>query len=205
MNEIVYVLINEAMPGYVKIGFTTTSIEQRIRELDTTGVPLPFECYFAAKLRNRSAREIERLIHDAFLDKRVRSSREFFEIAPDRIVSALRIADIEDITPNRDFVESEEDQKALNQARERRSMFNFELAKIPLGSEIVFVEDENIKAKVIKLVGQKTIEYQNEETSPSKLAQKLKNSPYQLQGTIYWTYEGETLDERRRRIELGQE
>jgi hypothetical protein len=205
MNEIVYVLINEAMPGYVKIGFTTTSIEQRIRELDTTAIPLPFECYFAAKLRTRSAKEIERLLHDAFLEKRVRSSREFFQISPERVVSALRIAEIEDITPNRDFVESEEDQKALDKARERRVMFNFEMAKIPLGATLVFVEDENITATVVKLSGQKTIEYQGEISSPSSLAQRIKNNPYPLQGTLYWMYEGETLDERRRRIELGEE
>lgn len=41
MDEIVYVLINEAMPGYVKIGLTSGSLEERIRSLDTTGVPLP--------------------------------------------------------------------------------------------------------------------------------------------------------------------
>ena len=33
MPHIVYVLTNEAMQGVVKIGRTTTSVEQRIREL----------------------------------------------------------------------------------------------------------------------------------------------------------------------------
>lgn len=42
MSEIVYVLSNEAMPGYVKVGRTTTSLEQRVRELSrSTSVPLP--------------------------------------------------------------------------------------------------------------------------------------------------------------------
>jgi hypothetical protein len=35
MSEIIYVLIYEAMPGYVKVG-RTTNLEQRIRSLDTT-------------------------------------------------------------------------------------------------------------------------------------------------------------------------
>ena len=40
MNEIIYIPINEAMPGFVKIG-KTTDLESRIRSLDTTSVPLP--------------------------------------------------------------------------------------------------------------------------------------------------------------------
>ena len=70
--DIIYILINEAMPGYVKIG-RTTNLEQRIRSLDTTSVPILFE----------------RQLHDTFLDQRVRSNREFFEISPERAVSAI--------------------------------------------------------------------------------------------------------------------
>ena len=36
MAEIVYVLTNEAIEGMVKIGRTSTSVEQRIKELDNT-------------------------------------------------------------------------------------------------------------------------------------------------------------------------
>ena len=53
MSEgIIYILINEAMPNFVKIGKTTTTVEQRMRALDTTGIPLPFECYYAARVRD---------------------------------------------------------------------------------------------------------------------------------------------------------
>ena len=149
MDEIVYVLINEAMPGYVKIGLTSGSLEERMRSLDTTSVPLPFECFYAARVKN--CREVEKLLHDAFLDHRVRSNREFFEVSPERVVSAIKLAEVENVTPQRDFVESEEDQKALNQAREKRSAFNFGMVDIPVGAEITFVNDENIRAKVVKL------------------------------------------------------
>ena len=62
-NEIVYILINEAMPDYVKIG-RTTNLEQRIRSLDVTSVPLPFECFYACTVRD--ANFVERSLHDAF-------------------------------------------------------------------------------------------------------------------------------------------
>jgi hypothetical protein len=201
MNEIIYILINESMPGYVKIGLTS-DLEQRIRSLDNTSTPLPFECFYACTVKD--ANFVEKQLHDAFLDHRVRSSREFFQISPERAVSALKLAEIENVTPNRDYVDSEEDQQALNQARSRRAMFNFRMVDIPIGAELTFINDENLKARVIKQSGQKTIEFQEEETSPSAAAQKIMESPYQVQGTIYWMFEGETLDERRRRLE-GEE
>lgn len=199
--EIIYILINESMPGYVKIG-KTSNLEQRIRSLDTTSVPLPFECFYACTVKD--ANFIERQLHDAFLDHRVRTSREFFEISPERVVSALKIGEIENVTPKQDFVESIEDQQALNQARSRRSVFNFKMVEIPVGAEIYYVNDENIKAKVISFKGQKTIEFEGEQTSPSAAAQKILGYPYQVQGTVYWMYKGETLDERRRRMELEE-
>jgi hypothetical protein len=54
MPEIVYFLTNEAMEGMVKIGRTTTSVEQRIRELDNTSMPLPFQCFYAAEVGDSS-------------------------------------------------------------------------------------------------------------------------------------------------------
>lgn len=197
MNEIIYILINEAMPGYVKIG-RTTNLEQRIRSLDTTSVPLPFECFYACTVKD--AQFAERQLHDTFLDHRVRSSREFFEIAPERAVAALKLAEIENVTPGRDFVETTEDQQALNQARKKRSIFNFAMVDIPVGSELVFSRDENIKAKV---VDNRLIEFNGELNSLSGAAQKILGYSLSVQGPAYWMFEGETLDERRRRMEQG--
>lgn len=198
MNEIIYILINEAMPGYVKIGKTTTSLEQRIRELSaSTSVPLPFTCFYACTVKDASF--VEHQLHDAFDDNRINPRREFFKISPERIVSALKLAEIENITPKKDFVDSKEDQHALNEARaEIRSKFNFGMVTIPIGSELVFSRDERIKAIVSD---NKHISFNNEITSLSTSAQKILGYDYGVQGTAYWMYEGETLDERRRRLE----
>lgn len=183
------------MPGYVKIGLTT-DLEQRIRSLDTTGVPLPFECFYACAVQN--AGFVEKQLHDAFLDHRVRSSLEFFEISPERVVSALKLAEIENVTPKKDFVESQEDQQALNAARTKRAVFNFKMVDIPFGAELIFSRDENIKAKV---VDNRSIDFNGEITSLSNSAQKILGYSYGIQGTAYWTFEGEPLDERRKRFE----
>jgi hypothetical protein len=195
MQDIVYILINEAMPNYVKVGITS-DLEQRIRSLDTTGIPLPFECFYATKVKD--ARFVEKQLHDAFDDVRIRSSREFFEIAPERIASALRIAELEDVTPNQDYVESAEDQVALNQAKERSSAFNFKMVEIPVGSEIYFTRNPEIKAIV---VDNKNIKFQEEVMSATKAAQIALETERAVQGPLYWEYEGETLVERRKRLE----
>jgi len=198
MNEIIYILINEAMPGYVKIGKTSTSLEQRIRELSTsTSVPLPFTCFYACIVKDSAF--VEHQLHDAFDNNRVNPRREFFQISPERVVSALKLAEIENITPKIDFVDSKEDQHALNEARaEIREKFNFKMVNIPEGAELVFSRDENIKAIVSD---NKHIIFNAETTSLSTSAQKILGYDYGVQGTAYWMYEGETLDERRRRLE----
>jgi hypothetical protein len=196
MNEIIYILTNESMPGYVKIGRTTTSLEQRIKELSSsTSVPLPFTCFYACTVKDSMF--VEHQLHDAFDNNRVNPKREFFQIAPERVVAALKLAQIENITPKNDIVENKEDQNALNEARKIRPQFRFDMVDIPVGSELVFSRDESIKAKVLD---NKLIEFNNETTSLSLSAQKILGYQYGVAGTDYWMYEGETLDERRKRM-----
>lgn len=52
MSEgIVYILTNAAMPGYIKIGLTQQNdVALRVKQLDNTSLPLPFECYYSARV-----------------------------------------------------------------------------------------------------------------------------------------------------------
>ena len=89
---IVYLLTNPAMEGYVKIGKTGGSsvqdVKNRMRTLDSTGVPRAFNCEYAAVVENYE--EVEKALHVAFGENRVRPNREFFEgIAPFRIKAVL--------------------------------------------------------------------------------------------------------------------
>ncbi len=205
--EIVYVLTNEALHGYVKIGRTSTkleelmdaknALEQRILTLSrSTSIPMAFTCFYACTVKD--ARVVECRLHDAFDEARPNKKREFFQIAPARVVSALKLVEIEDITPNKDVVENQEDQQALIEARKIRERFNFNMAKIPVGAELVFSRNGDIKAKVID---DHSVEYDGIITSLSNSAQKLLGYNYGVAGTDYWMYEGETLDERRTRLE----
>jgi len=203
MEGFVYILTNEAMPGYVKIGKTSTSVEQRILELSrTSAVPLPFECYYAARVADMD--QVEKAFHDAFGDHRKNPKREFFTISPERVVALLRLLALEEITLSRNIgVESKEDALAIEVARNKRSAFNFKMVEIPAGAELKFIRDESVVCTVAP--DQKHIEFQGETTSLSTAAQKVLGYKWRVQGPAYWTYEGEILDERRIRLEEGSD
>lgn len=197
---VIYILMNGAMPGYIKIGKTTSPVEKRMKELDTSGVPLPFECFYAAKVADID--HVEKSLHDAFADHRVRPKREFFRIAPERVQSALQLAALEDVTPREDVVEDADDQAALNKARTWRSPFSFKMVNIPVDSILTFSKDPSITCKVLD---HKKVEFEGEVTSLSGSAlTALRGMDYewkQVAGPVYWEFENETLDERRRRME----
>jgi hypothetical protein len=197
MNQIIYILTNEAMPGYVKIGKTTTTLEQRIRELSaSTSIPLPFTCFYACIVTDCDF--VERQLHNAFGDNRVNPRREFFQIDPERVVAALKLATIEEVTIGKDIVDSKEDQIALDNVREKLSVFNFEMVKIPIWAELEFSRDTCIKAKVID---NRSIEWDNQKISLSESARQILGYSRKPQWTQYWMYEWETLVERRERFE----
>jgi ribosomal protein L15 len=197
-DEVIYVLTNEAMPGYVKIG-KTHNLEQRVHRLSATAVPFPFTIFYACTVKD--AHFTEHQLHDAFDDNRMNPKREFFKIAPERVVAALKLVEIENRTPKKEIVLDKEDQHPLNEARKRRSRFNFNMVKIPIGAELTFSRDKNVKAKVVNPTAVESIEMDGKRTNLSSSAQKILGYQYPVAGTDYWMYKGETLDERRRRFE----
>ena len=196
MSEIVYILINEAMPGYLKIGRTNTSVEQRMRELYKTAVPLSFECFYAAKVKD--ALQVEAALHDAFSDNRVSPSREFFEIAPERVVAVLKLLALEEVTPIQDYVETNEDKVALEKARAKGSVFNFAMVKIPFGAILNLTRNKDITCVV---TDNRWVNYKGEITSLTAAAKDALGITRTIQGPLYWEYEGETLVDRRKRLE----
>lgn len=111
------------------------------------------------------------------------------------------ITEIENITPQKDIIDSKEDQDVLNDARKIRGRFNFKMVKIPIGAELYFSRDDNIKTRIINTHGTKSIEFDGKKTSLSQSAQEILGYKYGVAGTDYWMYDGETFDERRRNFE----
>ena len=185
-------LTNPSISDVVKIGMTS-NLENRLRSLYNSSVPVPFECYFACEVDSME-----------FVDFRVNPKREFFRIDPERIVSILRLVMIKDVTPSSDIVEDEVDQRSLDKERIISSRFNFEMIDIPMGSTLTFTKDITKTAKVLD---KQKIEFEGEVHSLSSSALEIVHSMgytwSQISGPSYWVYEGETLTERRLRMEQG--
>ena len=95
---IVYVLTNPAMPGLVKIGMTTRdNLDARMKELYGTGVPVPFDCKYACKVKSSDCAKIEKALHTAFAPNRINANREFFQIKPEQVMAILELFNREDI------------------------------------------------------------------------------------------------------------
>lgn len=192
---IIYILTNEAMPGYVKVGKTSTSVAQRVRDLDNTSLPYPFECYYAARVADLDL--AERLVHDAFDDSRVARRREFFTIHPERIKSAIRIGELEDVTPSEDeIVEDLQDRAALDRARTRQKNKTFSMLGIEPGAQLTFSKAPEITCTV---VNDKRVEFDGEVTSVSgsalEVTKRLGYDWPSVNGWAYWQYQGRLLSE----------
>ena len=189
----VYILTNEAMPGIIKIGWTDNAVEQRMKELDKTGTPLPFTCFYAKRVDD--PRFVESKLHEAFDEFRIRENREFFRMSADQAKAALEIASGEDVTPQGDVVETESDKVALDRER-KRTRFNFAQIGIEPGEILEFKKDPSITAKVVE---NDQIEFRGNVTSLSPAAliivHEMGYKWTKIAGPQFWTYKGKTLYE----------
>lgn len=201
MAEIVYILTNEKMPGLVKIGMTNADLAGRIKSLFSTGVPLPFELFFACEVSN--AQYVEQSLHEAFGDHRVSKSREFFEIAPERVRAALRLAQLKEVKLGEDEIFESPEEKSEVERAKKRSRFKLSMIGLPPGSVLRLALDKDIVCTTVDDTNK--VEYAGEVTSLSDAALQAVNSTGRewpsASGPWEWTYKGKRLDEIRREIE----
>jgi len=211
---IVYILTNPCLDGWIKIGMTTKNdMKSRLDQLNTpTNIPLSFRVY--AEYHVSNPKQVEKDIHklidmvddslharETLASGRVRE-REFFQISPEKAYVIMSI-----IAKNRNdlgslkLIQATEEEQQEEAVIKRRPAFSFKMLGIPTGSELVFIRDESIICTVVDDNNQ--VDYQGEKTSLSALATKLLdwNSDYSVQGPLYFTYEGESISDRRYRLE----
>lgn len=87
----VYILTNPSFrEDWIKIG-KTTNMEERLRTLYNTSLPLPFEPY--ATLKTVKYNEAEKLVHhyiERFSNLRIEKKREFFNVEPEVALEIFR-------------------------------------------------------------------------------------------------------------------
>ena len=185
MPDIVYVLTNPAMPGFVKIGYTTQDdVQTRMRQLHSTGVPEPFKCAMAVQVREGYAKTLEKALHTAFAPDQGNASREFFKMDPERVLAILRIWPGKDVTPSKANTKT----KTHTQGT-RRPGFTFVMLGIPVGSTLISTrtgeEATVLENNRVRFRG-KTMSL----TAATKLVFGKHRQP-----TPLWTFVGQTLKE----------
>lgn len=194
MATIVYVLTNPAMRGIVKIGATTRDDPQvRMKELYTTGVPLPFDCAVAIEVDE--SERLEKALHSAFGPYRLNPSREFFEIEAYQAEVILRTwPGGKDVTPevNKETGDLDAaDREAAKRYRHRRPNLNFSEMRIPMESILKSV-DTGEEATV---VGERLVIFRQEEMSLTNATKLASAKEYALAPTPRWEFQGRNLQD----------
>jgi hypothetical protein len=84
----VYVLSNPTMPGLLKIGYTSTTPQERAQQIsNATGVAAPFVVEYA--FRCHEGEFLEREVHGYLDSYRVANNREFFKLELHEAVEAI--------------------------------------------------------------------------------------------------------------------
>lgn len=210
---VIYILTNPSFPDFVKIGYAQ-DIEKRLKQLNRSEtIPFAFRVYAVYKVESKlTDKELHKLIDNLNPDLRTIENfdgkervKEFYAMSAEDAYGLLeciaKISGTEDrlqrLTPEGHEIL---DEQIANEVREtaRRGPFRFSDCNIPVGSELTFIENSDIKAIV---VDDRRIEYEGETTSVSALAQKLKGFDHPVQGTLWFLYKGEKLTDIRDRIE----
>lgn len=189
---IVYILTNPAIPNMIKIGMTThEDVKLRMAQIYTTGVPLPFECVYAAKVLNYE--KVEKALHIAFGPDRINPKREFFEIDPMQAIAIIKLMEIEDVTPKvaneKEEVDEIDREAGEAYAKKKRPRFSFGEMNIPIGSELVCVAN----GESVSVSSDRSVIFRGTETSLTNATRTILNNGYHVAPGPYWTYNGKKL------------
>ncbi len=190
----VYILTNEAMPDWIKIGISDGRLDKRILELDNTSVPLPFSCFYAAQVSDY--KKVERILHQAFDDYRKRKNREFFyRLDPNKVKVILEAFAIGEDEVHQSESADPELAKAIEKTTQRTGRFNFGANGIPIGSTLAFAKNSEITCTVNS---DDEVIFQGVAMSISKAAREASvangGPNYPVNGTLFWIYGDSSLN-----------
>ena len=197
IENVIYILTNPQYPGYVKIGYAS-DLKQRISSLNT-GVLVSFSPYavYETSLQNADVeihaiiRLLNPILRASKFEKGKVQGKEFFKLEPEEAFDlfkhiakvsgtesrAYRVtADYKPILPESllkdvmvDVHEDKED-KEDEKRKHPKSPIRFSECGIPVGAQLVYIEDDSVVATV---VGDRKVKYNGEVTSLSGIVKKL--------------------------------
>lgn len=212
----VYILTNPSFrEDWVKIGMTQ-NMEERLKTLDTTALPLPFEKY--ATLQTAKYQIAEKHVHhyiETFTNLRIRDKREFFNVKPEQALKIFfEVAELLDdaivtrydsgkpvvVYPIEPCPEKPANTEPLRLPP--RKPFEFSMVGLKEGDTVVF---DPLKIEV-KVCGKNRVAYKGATYTLSGfckafLPDSMRTPSEAYQGPKYFSYQGVTLWKLRLRDE----
>jgi len=211
----IYILKNPSFENYVKIGFAT-DVEKRLKELNRSEcIPFAFRIYATYEVQEKlSDKKVHSIIDSLNPDLRSIDEfdgkprvREFYEMSAEDAFQLLEnIAAISGTmsklhkysASGHEIKDEELAEQIKTEQKERKSPFSFNKCHIDKGTELTFLNNNNIKAYVND---DRSIILNGVVTSLSASAQMILNVEHPVQGTLYWLYQGKTLKDIRNELE----
>ena len=163
-------------------------METRRKQLSTTALPYEYEVYATYETSgNLEDKKLHKMIDNLNPDLRVTSNREFFVMSPQEAYELLESIAI--ISGTKDKLKKVKVVEAKKQ-KVRKPPVNFVKCGIPMGAELIFIENPTVVAKV---VGERKVEYNGEITSLSAISDRIKG--YSTPGPSFFTYNGRKVSD----------
>lgn len=195
----VYILKNESMPGLIKIGITDNT-KERLRTLNNTSVPLPFEASYVCKVKKKDMKRIEDALHKAFAPDRVNPKREFFRTDEERVIPVLSLFSIENVTDEvvqelsdgTDPVERAALEREKAEAPRRRPTLNLYELGVGKDDHLLWKEDTKV---FVTVASERKVVFKGELMSLTAATSRIKGLSYGIQPTPFWLFNGRSLKE----------
>lgn len=203
----VYILTNPSFKdNWIKIIKSSYPIGIYSRELKCNAVPLPFKIF--ASIKTDKFNEVEEYIcKELSKDADTNKNHGFFNTSPQQALNRLKNIsnffsdyEIKEYVDEDTMMDAEKKEDIIQDViKKKRPRFKFSMVGVGIGEEVVF---NPLQIKV-KVVTDNKVEYDGEVYRLSKFVQKympneLRINSNAYQGSKYFSYKGEVLEEMRR-------
>jgi len=182
----IYIMTNPCLQNMVKIGYAK-DVEERRKQLSTTALPYDYEVFATYETPGKlEDKKLHKLIDNLNPDLRVTKNREFFVMSPEDAYGLLE--SIAMISGSLDKLHKKKYDDVHDEQKIKKPAVNFKKCKIPVGAELVYLDDPSVKVIV---VSERKVQYNNEITSLSAVAKGIKG--YSVAGPSCFSYNGKIV------------
>lgn len=187
----VFVLTNDAMPGFVRLDHTTKNdLAARIERINRGELPVPFRLHYAAVVADCEL--VDRNIRFMFAEYCEKPGSKFFKINPDILHAAIELAarEVIELSDKEQGISPAERAK-MDQIRAYHDAVRFEALNAEAGTVLRFSKNE---ALTCKAMGNGMVEIDGNPATPAEAsAMAMQASGFDwpdVAATDYWVPDG---------------